>query len=198
MTLRRKLDPAELPVSFEWARRRSRILESVAEEEREDIEFMIQAGTDLAEKIMGRAIVRQVWEKRLDAFPDNGGAIELAMPPVMSVDLVTYIDDDAAPQTLSPACYEVDPQSETAWLVPAYGYVWPVALDKVNAITVEFTAGWAAPGVVPAAIRDAILLYVAHRYENREAVVVYARGAAIEVPLGFESLLEPYRVLRFA
>ena len=41
-------------------------------------------------------------------------------------------------------------------------------------------------------ITSAILLYIGHLYENREAVVI--GNAATRVPLAVESLLQPYKI----
>lgn len=189
MTLKRIVEPGELPVSFEYVRDHSRILASMAEAERHVIESMIRSATDRAERLMGRAIIRQQWEKRLDGFPAAGGAIELATPSLLSVDLVKYVDTDGVEQTLSPECYEFDAQEQTAWLVPTERFVWPQTYEKINAVKIQFTCGWVSAGVVPASIRDALVIFTAHRYENRESA---------EDPPGFELLLQPYRVVRYA
>lgn len=62
---------------------------------------------------------------------------------------------------------------------------------------IDITAAGTAPnfiGEVPAAIRQAMLLMIAHLYEHREAAVEGQHG---ELPMGVDSLLQPWRVVRF-
>ena len=62
-------------------------------------------------------------------------------------------------------------------------------------IEIQFTAGFGAAATdVPAPLRQAILLLVAHWYENREPVV--AGIAATRFPDAVIGLLEPYRMRR--
>lgn len=49
-----------------------------------------------------------------------------------------------------------------------------------------------APMLLDASLRMAMLMLVAHWYENREAVIVGSISSAI--PLAVESLIQPYRI----
>jgi len=53
-------------------------------------------------------------------------------------------------------------------------------------------------GTMPAALKLAALFLVSHYYENRGAVAVGAGVAAVELPLGVKSLLDPWRRIFFA
>lgn len=153
---------------------------------------------------LGRALVTQTWDLKLDAFP---GIIEVPLPPLQSVDSITYVDAAGATQTLATSKYQVDLGG--GWrgrIKPAYGEVWPATYDVWNAVTVRFTAGY-APGVgsptdyaenVPRAIKQAVLLMVAHWYENRVPVLVGQSAQAVEIPFTANALLAPYRVVSFA
>lgn len=194
MTLQRVLDPAEIPLTLAEAKTHLRI---TWDDQDEEVAAFIAAATRHVEHYTGRALISQGWEKRLDAFPLRSTAIELARPPVTAADAVRYLDPESgALLTLDPQCYELDAQTETAWLVPAYGFVWPLARAHINAVRIEFTCGYLAPGVVPEDIKQALKLLVGHFSENREAVVV--GNIVSELPLAVTMLLDPYRVLRFA
>lgn len=52
-------------------------------------------------------------------------------------------------------------------------------------------------GVVPAEIRQAMLLLIAHWYENREAVIVGSRIVVADNPMAVDMLLAPMRVMGF-
>lgn len=197
MTLRRIEDPSDLPLTLAEAKAHLRV-DLVDQNDDALITRLISAATRIAENYTGRPFISQTWEKAIDAFPDKGGAIELEKPPVQSVVQLKYIDINGQEQALNPDALELDAQSETAWLVPAYGYVWPVTLDKINAVKVQFICGYGNADAVPDDIKAAMLLLIGHLYENREAVIVDARVQAFELPLGVQMLLEPYRLLRFA
>lgn len=193
MTLRRVADPAEYLVSLAEAKNHMRLDGITGHDDR--ITRAIAAATSHVEQITGRALVSQRWEKRLDAFPVSGGAIELARPPVAAIVSVTYYDIDGVQQTLAPDAMELDAQPETAWLIPAYGYVWPETQDRINAVQILFTAGWASAGVVPADIRGAVLLLTEHFFRNTSAVTDRTNT---EVPMGVDMLLAGWRTMRFA
>jgi hypothetical protein len=110
-------------------------------------------------------------------------AISLPLPPVQSVNSITYIDEGGNPQTLDPSQYIVDTTGEPARVTPAWGYVWPITQWRIGSVKIQFTAGYQT---VPETIQAAILLLVEHLYAHRSAVSDKAHS---EIPLGVESLL---------
>jgi len=60
-----------------------------------------------------------------------------------------------------------------------------------NAVTVRFVAGYGDAGDVPQAIKQAILILIAHWYEQRDPVEA-GNIAPIMVPLMVTTLLAPY------
>jgi len=92
--------------------------------------------------------------------------------------------------------YSIDIESEPGWIVAVAGVGWPDTVVAVNAVRVNYTAGYGEDAEdVPQAIRQWILLRVGHWYENREASIV---GAPVE-PLPFlNGLIDCYRVRRIA
>lgn len=63
-------------------------------------------------------------------------------------------------------------------------------------VEIDVSAGYASPADVPAPIKQAMHLLIGHWYGNRSAVESGLRAAAIEVPMGVDSLLAPYRSWR--
>lgn len=191
MSLSLHIQPAEMPITLEFAKSQIRF-----ELDIEDhlINLWIGAATRWSEKYTKRAWVKQVWRKRLDGFPASGGAVEIRRPPVISIDQVEFVDLDGEWQTLSPECYELDPQSECGWLVPAYGYVWPATRNQINAVRVTFSCGYGVAAMVPEDVKAALLLVVAHLHKNREATT---EKALKEIPMGAMAFLSQYRVMRF-
>jgi uncharacterized phiE125 gp8 family phage protein len=152
---------------------------------------------------LGRALVRQTWELVVDTFPCDDGEIKIPLPPLQSIESIKYDDADGVEQTLASDQYDVDNVSEPGWVVPTEdGDGWPDTLDAVNAVRIRFVAGYpesevdGSPedlaGNVPAAIKQALLMYIATLYEHRENTVIGQAPAAL--PWAAEHLLFPYRI----
>jgi uncharacterized phiE125 gp8 family phage protein len=120
--------------------------------------------------------------------------IELPVKPVASVTSISYVDSGGASQTLAADQYVVRTDGPVPYIEPAYDVSWPSVRCQSSAITIRFVAG-SALGDVPNPLMQAMRLLVAHANENREAV---ANGTFIEVPLGVEAYLSPYRYVRMA
>ena len=144
------------------------------------------------EAILGLALIQQAWTWRLDAWPS--GEVVLPLRPVTSVAAVRIQSADLTWVTLPAANYIVDGQNMPARLV-ANGVALQQPGAAANGIEVQFTAGFGATASdVPAPLRQAILLLVAHWYENREPVISGAPPTLF--PDAVIGLLEPYRVRR--
>ncbi len=139
-----------------------------------------------------RALIEQAWRIYLDAWPRKR-FLRLPVAPLISVDAVTIYDFAGDPQVVDPDDYEADVVSSPARMVLAATAPAPVG-RAVNGIEIDVTAGYGATSVdVPAALRQAVLMLVAHWYEHRGAV---GHDLAVLVaPLGFEALIAPYRLL---
>jgi len=138
--------------------------------------------------ILGRCLVTQTWELTLDAFPSD--EIELPLGPVQSITSIKYFDTAGALQTLSSANYIWDDSSLSDWIIPQAD--WPDTLETANAVTVRYVAGTDAASV-PKALKQAILLLVAHWFENRQPVAVGASVA--EMPMAVQALIALFRRL---
>jgi uncharacterized phiE125 gp8 family phage protein len=147
---------------------------------------LIAAATDYVEQYTGKAMVSQTWRLALDKFSDS---ILLPKNPVQSVTHIKYYDFAGAFQTLSSNFYTVDTISDPAWVVINSNRVWPDTLDGINAVQIDFLAGYTT---VPASIKHAILMLVAQWYDNRSAV---ADKAMLQTPHAVEALLTNYRNL---
>ncbi len=138
-----------------------------------------------------RALITQTWDLTLDEWPEQ---IVLPRPPVQSVTAITYLDSAGTLQTLNPSQYRLLKLATGEWAVcRAYGVVWPAVQSIEACITVRFVCGYgSAPGSIPEALRQAILLLVEHWHKNRSAVS--EKGTEREIPLGVERLIFPHRV----
>lgn len=132
---------------------------------------------------IGIAVAPCEWKLRLDCFPD---CIQIPLCPVQKVDSIEYVDPNGDTQTL--ADFQADIYSAPARVIPAYGAAWPATRAVPNAVTVTFTAGYSP---LPKTLRQAMLLLVAHWYENREPVNI--GNIVNELPFAVEALLNKFR-----
>jgi uncharacterized phiE125 gp8 family phage protein len=155
---------------------------------------LITAARMHCENFTRRKLISQTLTGKLDRFPADDGEILLPYPPLVSVTSVKYIDTDGVLQTMSASDYAADTYSLPGRITLAYGEIWPTPRDIENAVTIVWTAGYGAAGSsVPQPIRQAMLLLIAHWYENREVAIT---GTIItQIPLAVEALLWPYRML---
>ena len=140
---------------------------------------------------IGYAMLTQTWERVMDWFP---ATIVLPGFPIQSVESITYRDASDAEQTVDPSDYELINDYEPAVIEPVAG--WPVVGRRRGTVVVRYVLGHATPSDVPDDLRDAVALMVAHRYENRQPVVM---GSSVtELPMGVGPIIEKYRRTRVA
>lgn len=147
---------------------------------------------DGANGVLGRALLRQQWEMRLDYFLPS---IRIPLPPLITVDAVKYIDASGVEQTLDPATYQVVPNGDqAAMIVPAYGKCWPSHQAAPDAVRITFTAGFDDGTKVPSPIKHAAKLLIKHWYDFREPAIIPDRGAGavLQIPNSIDALLAPF------
>lgn len=182
MALRRTEAPAEPLLSAADARADLRLVDDSQDA---DIDLKIAAATeyfDGKDGILGRALVTQKWELSMDKFP-FGCEFKIPLPPLQSVESITYLDTNGDEQTLATSVYAVDIASEPGVVSLKYGQVWPSTLSQRNAVTVAFTCGYGTADEVPERIKSAVKLKVVDLFEQAEG-----NGKAID------SLVFGYRV----
>lgn len=208
--------PATAPLDLDAAKRHLRIYH---DDEDEHIQLLLDAVTAFVEgpNGIGLALTPQKWRLSLDSFysrnlingygPAYGygaayldvgaiySAITIPLGPTTSVEQVMYTDDTGATHIVPTADYIVDIESSPARISPVYGGMWPITINYPGAVKVDFTAGFAT---TPADLKAALLLLLGHWFENRENVVAGERAVAVEVPYTVETILNKYRVGRFA
>ena len=187
------------PVSLRQVHQHLRLFTEYGQHPDDDlIEVYIQAATGAAEDYLQRYLAQRTLRLKRDDFPienqDGVTIITLPVYPVLSVDSITYVDTAGATQTLTG--YEVDSDSVPARIrvVEPPNVKEGLARLTIN-VTVGYDSGTSPPSadLIPAQIKQAILLMAGQMYEHRENVVV-GQGAT-EVPMSFQYLLHPHRVL---
>lgn len=143
------------------------------------------------EAALGLALIAQRWSLFLDRWPKLG-RLALPLRPVSAIVAVRLWDAAGASQSLPPEMFILDGYGLPARLATVMGEPPAEPGRPVNGIEIDFTAGFGEAAVdVPAPVRHALLLLVAHWYENREPVEI---GAGVNaIPTMVSELLQPYR-----
>ena len=133
---------------------------------------------------LGKAMITQTWRQWAG---NNPSEIQLAMLPVASVTAVKYYDSDGTLQTATLADFEVFGTSTYKYIKPISGKSWPVAQTRSDAVAIEYTTGYGdATTDVPDTLRHALLMLVAHWYENRENSTL---DRLESTPFGFDEMI---------
>ncbi len=146
------------------------------------------------EAALGLALIHQGWRLSLDRWPGLREPVRFPLRPIASVTSVTVYAEDGTPAILPSESYLLDGHALSPRLIPQEGG-WPRPGRRANGIEIAFEAGiGAAAADVPAPLRHAILLLVAHWYEHRDPLEIGQAAAAI--PPAVSDLLRPYREVR--
>lgn len=171
--------PTEEPITLDEAKAQLRVTHS-----HEDalISSLITAARDLVEQRTWRQLVTATFRLYLDRFP-AGREIFLPRPRLAAVASIEYLVDGVW-VSLSTGRYTVDAVSEPGRvLVDTAG--WPEADDTLNAVRIQFTAGYGAASAVPAPVKSAIKVMIAALYDNRDDLPMRSERA-------FQALIDPF------
>jgi uncharacterized phiE125 gp8 family phage protein len=140
--------------------------------------------------VLGRALITQTWSESFDGFP-VGSVLPLVLAPAISVSAITYYDTNGDAATLDAGSYRVFNAARQSYVKLNSSASWPSTDERDDAVTVQFVAGYGATAAsVPAEIRHAGKLLLAHYYENREEVLVGT--IATPLPNGVMTLLRRF------
>ena len=155
------------------------------------IKGKIVAAGEAFERETGRQLLTATWKGFLDSFPQfDHEPIEIARPPLVSVAAVKYIDTSGVLQTWAASEYTFEafsgPFAQRGMLFPKSDEQYPLTRRIRNAVTIDFDAGYGVTANdVPDEIKEALLTWIGHRYNNRELVIVGQTAARVPL-LGFE------------
>ena len=182
--------PAQEPVSIAEAKAHLR-LETGADDAL--VASLILTSRLHIEAALGLALTSQDFTLVLDRWPKSG-VVEFPLRPVSAISAVRVLGSDGTPELLGPETYFLDAAGVPPKLVSA-GVPWPLPGRAAGGIEIDLTAGYGTtPADVPAPIRQAILLLVAHWYEHRDPIEIGQPATA--VPAAVSDLLQSYVVPR--
>jgi uncharacterized phiE125 gp8 family phage protein len=185
MTLELITPPTEEPVALAEMKEHLRVTH-----ESDDglILGLISAARRAVEARGALSLVQQGWRLIRDRAPAR--ALVLPRAPVISVDQVAIVRPGGVVEPLAQGLYDIETGPRGRVLLN--GAV-PWAGRALGALRIDFTAGWPGAGAVPEELKLAVMMIVAHFYENRE-------GAQAErlfsTPLAVDALIAPFRELR--
>ena len=195
-SLTRQTPPAIEPVTLAEAKQHLRV---DSNDDDAYIAGLVRAAREWVEQYLDRTLVLTQWAVRFDRFPiDSTQDIELPRPPIATAGTataisLTYTLENGSTAAYSSASYRVDRYSTPAAVKTLYGQTWPPHLWDDNALTITYWAGYGAnSNDVPAAIRHAMLMLVAHWYDGSRSGVLTGTISK-EVEFGVKSLLDSQR-----
>ena len=179
--------PAREPISVDEVRDQARISGTELDNQ---IQRIIGASRDTAERFLNRAIITQTWKLYLDVFSDE---MMLFYPPLQSVSQVQYVDTDSNTQVLDSGEYTVDTVVEPGIVRLGYEKTWPDILDYPNSVIITYVAGYGdGPEDVPEPIRHAMMAHCVMMLDNPSPLDY---GSQVRmVPQVFERLLADHRI----
>lgn len=153
------------------------------------IDDFIETARKNCEGYIGRALINQTITLKMDYWPGN--VIELPRPPLVSITAVETLDEDDTATTYSSDNYYTITEAIPGKLVIKQGVTPPFQSGRdYGGYQIRFVAGYgAAASNVPAAIRTALIYWVARMYEDRVV--------SDKPPPEAMSLLNLHRVMRF-
>jgi uncharacterized phiE125 gp8 family phage protein len=181
--------PAQVLITLEQARKYCRIDHSLEDDLLVTLIAAATAWLDGYAGMLGRALINQTWRLNMCSWPECKVRLQLA--PVSEIVAIRYFDTNNVEQTLAEVNYSLHEDVLSPFVQWSAGALLPGVLDRPDAITVEFVAGYGADAsAVPPAIVDAAQRLVAHMYDMRQAIIV---GTAQELPLGVSAMLRPFQ-----
>lgn len=175
--------PTVSPISLAEAKAQMRV-------EGSDDDTVIQRLIDSAvsfvdvQGALGRAMITQTWGQWLSPNP---GTVLLMLGPVQSVSAIKYYDLNGDLQTATLSDFNVFGTPNRITVSPKPGKAWPTTQTRDDAIKIEYVVGYGSTSAsVPQTVRHALMMLVAHWYENRETT---SEKQMMDLPYGFTDMI---------
>jgi len=221
MAIQLKTPPGSEPVTLGEAKSYLRITDT---DDDLFINALITAVRQRFESWTARSLITQTWTLWLDGFPRNSKkdapgegyfdlpvahfdavqrVLEIPRPPLQSVVFLQTHDIANNVSVFSSSNYLVDTASNPGRVALNLNAVWPTGLRFINAVEIEFTAGYGNATDVPDAIKQGILLWIkllfadkSKLFESDESTPGLAEINRTPIPPVVKTLWEPYRIVK--
>lgn len=147
-----------------------------------ELQRLIVAARKYAEGVVGKSLAEKTVTAVCDSFPASG-IIELPTGPIKTLTSLSYKNEAGASTDITSSVI-VDDFTFPSRLILKSSESWPTGtLYEVNPITIVYVAADTTTGNIKAAM----LLMIAHWFDNRAEVV--AGQESFSIPFGAEALL---------
>jgi uncharacterized phiE125 gp8 family phage protein len=179
--------PAVEPITLEEMKAYLRVDDDDGTQD-ELITGLVKAARLMVEAASRRILIEQHWRVVLDRWPTDG-TILLPLSPLIAVDAITVTDASGTASDVPASAFATDALSDPPRIAVADG---PEPGKPKHGISVALRAGYGvAPEAVPATLKLAIRILVAHWFENRGDVI----GEQILPPEAL-ALVAPFQRMR--
>lgn len=152
---------AGMPVSLAEAKDHLRISTDDLDTQ---VQATLEAATEYCETVTGRALrVSHTVTQTYDDWPCN--PVRLSRQPVTAISSVTYYDQDGASQTVASNNYRLIAGGDHAAVLEFDDdFTEPTLDDRLDAVTITYTAGYSSVDTVPAMAKHAIKLVMSELF----------------------------------
>jgi len=132
--------PASEPISLAQAKLHLRLdTTEIGTTEDQLLRSYIASARSFCEQYQNRAYIYQTITAKRDDFK---AAMQLPRPPLISVDSISYLDNNGDSQTLATSYYDVDTTTQPGKITLAYGQTWPSLRGDHHGVTITYKAGY--------------------------------------------------------
>jgi uncharacterized phiE125 gp8 family phage protein len=220
MALKLKTAPASEPVSLSDTKTYLRIND---DDDDAFITALIIAVRQRFEEWSGRSLITQTWTLWLDGFPQSEKknspregyfelpvahydavqrVVEIPRSPLQSVASLKTYDTANNATVFNSSNYLVDSVSNPGRIALNRGAAWPAGLRDINAVEIEFIAGYGNAADIPESIKQGILLWIkllfadkSKLFESDESTPGLLEINRVPIPAVVKALWEPYRTI---
>lgn len=199
MALIIKTPPVSEPVSLAEAKSFLRITDA---DDDALITSLVTAVRQKAENWTRRLFITQTWVLWQDSVPD-GFTLSIPLSPLQSVSYIKSYDLSNVVSTFDSSNYLIDSSSTPGRVSLNDGQSWPTLLRRINALEVEFVAGFGGASSVPEPIKQGILQWIKLLFANKSKLFESDESTSgllelnrIPIPPAVMVLWEPYRVFK--
>ena len=154
------------------------------------IAALIAAGRAHLEATTRRALMSQTWRVTLDAWPADG-RVRPRIGPLQTLQAARWFDAANNAHAIDGESFVVD---KAADVIAAPPWALPPPGRSRAGLELDVVCGYgAAAADVPADLRQALRMLVAHWYDHRGLAAI--GGQVLMQPAGFSALIAPHRVL---
>ena len=151
------------------------------------LKVLIIAAREFAEGFVNGAFVDTTFREVKEGFPESSFYLDKCQ--AHTINSIKYIDPSGVEQTLAPEKYESRMVGELLKVAAVDG-CWPCTKISINAVVIEYVAGFGEQTDVPQQVKSAVKILLGSLHENRENETIVKLEA---VPMSAQYLLARYK-----